>query len=116
MPRRSHLLFAAPLLIAAAVALVAVVLTTRSQTVAAGAEATRARPIGARSVVTPIPQATVNGSVPTPPAGSPPIAVMVDNYVDARPQYGLAEADVVYEALVEGGITRFEAVYFSADA
>lgn len=39
-----------------------------------------------------------------------PVAVMVDNYPDARPQHGLAEAEIVYEALVESGITRLMAV------
>ncbi len=40
-----------------------------------------------------------------------PVAVMVDNYNDARPQIGLDKANVVYEALAEGGISRFMAVY-----
>lgn len=40
-----------------------------------------------------------------------PVAVMVENMVSARPQSGLREAGVVYEALAEGGITRFMAVY-----
>jgi len=40
-----------------------------------------------------------------------PIAVMVENATEIRPQFGLGAASVVYEALVEGGITRFMAVY-----
>lgn len=40
-----------------------------------------------------------------------PIAVMVENLVTVRPQVGLQQANVVYEALAEGGITRFMAVY-----
>ncbi|RJO59414.1 DUF3048 domain-containing protein [Candidatus Parcubacteria bacterium] len=40
-----------------------------------------------------------------------PVAVMIDNASPARPQSGLQAASVVYEALVEGGITRFMAVY-----
>jgi hypothetical protein len=44
-----------------------------------------------------------------------PIAVMIDNFEAARPQSGLAAADVVYEALAEGGITRFLAIYDSPD-
>ncbi len=47
----------------------------------------------------------------TPTGPVYPLAVMVENMIDARPQSGLARADVVYEALVEGGITRFLAVY-----
>jgi hypothetical protein len=45
-----------------------------------------------------------------------PVAVMVDNWVDARPQYGLDRAEVVYEGLVEYGITRFMALYWRNDA
>jgi len=40
-----------------------------------------------------------------------PFAVMIENSVAARPQSGLDKADVVYEALAEGGITRMMAVY-----
>jgi hypothetical protein len=42
-----------------------------------------------------------------------PIMVMVENSPAARPQTGLTEADVVYEILAEGEITRFIAVYQS---
>lgn len=42
-----------------------------------------------------------------------PLCVIIENHPDARPHYGLAEADLVYEALAEGGITRFEAVVWS---
>ena len=45
-----------------------------------------------------------------------PLAVMIDNIIDATPQSGLDKADVVIEALVEGGITRFMALYQSRDA
>lgn len=38
-------------------------------------------------------------------------AVMIENSPDARPQSGLAEADVIFEAVAEGGITRFIALY-----
>jgi hypothetical protein len=44
------------------------------------------------------------------------LAVMVENQEDARPQTGLPEADVVYEALAEGGITRFVAIFMTNDA
>ncbi len=40
-----------------------------------------------------------------------PIAVMIDNSIDARPQFGLQSAGVVYETLAEGGITRLMAIY-----
>lgn len=45
-----------------------------------------------------------------------PLGVAIENHVDARPQSGLSAADVVYEAIAEGGITRFLAVYYCQDA
>jgi hypothetical protein len=36
---------------------------------------------------------------------------MIDNWLAAYPQSGLANASLVFEALAEGGITRFMAVY-----
>lgn len=41
-------------------------------------------------------------------------AVMIENSPDARPQSGLGEAEVVFEAVAEGGITRFIALYQTA--
>ncbi len=38
-------------------------------------------------------------------------AVMIENSPDARPQSGLKDAGIVYEAIAEGGITRFVAIY-----
>jgi hypothetical protein len=45
-----------------------------------------------------------------------PIMAMIENSVDARPQAGLSNADIVYETLAESGITRFMAVFWSQDA
>ncbi len=42
-----------------------------------------------------------------------PVAVMINNHDVARPQSGLNSADVVFEALAEGGITRFLAIFWS---
>lgn len=42
-----------------------------------------------------------------------PVVVMVENSPNARPQSGLHAADIVYETLAEGNITRFVAVYQS---
>jgi hypothetical protein len=47
------------------------------------------------------------GKVPHRPA----LAVKVENTSDAYPLAGLQNADIVYEELVEGGITRFMALY-----
>ncbi len=41
-----------------------------------------------------------------------PIATIIENHVDSRPPSGLSRADVVYEAVAEGGITRFLTVFY----
>jgi hypothetical protein len=46
----------------------------------------------------------------------PALAVKVDNLPEARPQYGLGSADVIYEEPVEGGLTRFIVIYQCRDA
>jgi hypothetical protein len=45
-----------------------------------------------------------------------PLGVMIENSIDARPQSGLSQADVVYEAVAEGGITRFLSIFYCQDA
>ncbi len=45
------------------------------------------------------------------PANAAVTCVMIENSTDARPQSGLRAAGVVYEAIAEGGISRFMAVY-----
>lgn len=41
-----------------------------------------------------------------------PLGVMIENHQDARPQSGLSSTDIVYEAVAEGGITRFLAIFY----
>jgi len=41
----------------------------------------------------------------------PVTAVMIENSLDARPQSGLGSAGVVFEAVAEGGVTRFLALF-----
>jgi len=41
-----------------------------------------------------------------------PLVIMIENSPDARPHSGLNRADIVYEAIAEGGVTRFMGVYF----
>ena len=41
------------------------------------------------------------------------VAVMVNNHPKARPQSGLDQADIVYELLAEGDVTRFLAIFQS---
>ena len=42
-----------------------------------------------------------------------PLSVKIENSPQARPQTGLSSADVVYESVAEGGITRFNAIFQS---
>lgn len=45
-----------------------------------------------------------------------PLGVMIENHQDARPQSGISFSDVVYEAVAEGGITRFLTVFYCQDS
>jgi hypothetical protein len=60
--------------------------------------------------------------VPAPLTGLPvdaerasrnPVALMIDDHPDARPQSGLSSADVVWHAPAEGGIPRYLAIWQS---
>lgn len=44
-----------------------------------------------------------------------PIAVMINNLKAALPQQGVSQADIIYEVLAEGGITRMLGVYQSVE-
>lgn len=44
-------------------------------------------------------------------ASQKPVAIMIGNTNDALPQYGLSQADVIYEAPAEGGITRLMPIF-----
>lgn len=73
-----------------------------------------ARPVVVQKAVTPAPAptplvSTLTG-LPISDASinqRPVTAVMIENSQDARPQSGLSQAGVVFEAIAEGGITRF---------
>jgi hypothetical protein len=43
------------------------------------------------------------------------VAAMINNHPDARPQSGLSQADIVYEILAEGNVTRFLAIFQSEE-
>jgi hypothetical protein len=62
-------------------------------------------------------QAPLDGLMVSQTAASRhPLAVIVENHPDARPQAGLDKASVIYEAIAEGGITRFMAIYGTNEA
>lgn len=68
----------------------------------------------------PVPMPTVASGVapltglPSSRSGTSAIVVKIDNSPKARPQAGLEVADVVIEQEVEGGITRFAAIFQSS--
>jgi hypothetical protein len=54
----------------------------------------------------------INGQmVSTAQANQVPLAVVIENSPESRPQAGLSQAALVFEVLTEGGITRYLAVY-----
>lgn len=70
-------------------------------------------------VPTPTPAAyrmPLTGLPAVQPMVTRPVLVTVENSPQARPQSGLDKADVVYEVLAEGEITRFLAIYQSQQA
>ena len=55
---------------------------------------------------------TLSGLLVDPSVNQRPVTgVMIENSEDARPQSGLSDASVVFEAIAEGGITRFLALF-----
>jgi hypothetical protein len=85
-----------------------------------------AKPPMEASVEGRVPEAASGPSASTPGPGPPPaldlsttiypLAVMIENAPESRPQSGLASADIVFEAMAEGEISRFMAVYVESDA
>ncbi|WP_166868077.1 DUF3048 domain-containing protein [Salinibacterium sp. ZJ70] len=63
----------------------------------------------------PIVYAPLTGVVIDDPASlaRPSLAAKIDNHPSARPQVGLETTDIVFEELVEGGLTRYVAVWHS---
>lgn len=45
-------------------------------------------------------------------SGRRPLTAVIENHLDSRPPSGVGRADVVYEAVAEGGITRFLNVFY----
>jgi hypothetical protein len=69
-----------------------------------------------RLVRIPRPRRVVTSTGSSAPLRHRPLAVMVENHPNARPQSGLDYADVVLEAPAEFGISRFIAFFISRDA
>ncbi|MGH9003911.1 MAG: DUF3048 domain-containing protein, partial [Acidimicrobiia bacterium] len=72
----------------------------------------------ATTLPAPAPDTYALTGLPSDPArvSRPGLVVKIDNAPKGRPQAGINEADVVVEEGVEGGITRFAAIFHSTDA
>lgn len=79
------------------------------------ASSKRPKPTPSTTTTVPVPTAPFTG-LPDPDGvanARSSVAVKIENAPEARPQSGLDVADIVYEEVVEGGITRFWAVFNS---
>jgi Protein of unknown function (DUF3048) N-terminal domain/Protein of unknown function (DUF3048) C-terminal domain len=84
-----------------------------------------ATPLAATATLAPT-ATTASDAVPCPLTGMPvsqatlaarrPILVQIGNSSPERPQFGLMQADMVFETIAEGGITRFSAIFLCQDA
>lgn len=65
----------------------------------------------------PLPRSPLSGIVTSQSvAVRRPVAVKLANDPGARPQWGISEAEVVYEHVTEGGVTRFTCLFVISDA
>jgi hypothetical protein len=71
---------------------------------------------GATPAPPPVVDDPLDGWPETPDqAARRPLGVIIENFPSARPQWGLSLAERVYEALTEGGITRYLAIFRRRD-
>lgn len=75
--------------------------------------AVKTAPVVVKKVVAPVKVPSTLTGLPVDASinQGPVTGVMIENSLDARPQSGLSQAGVVFEAIAEGGITRFLALY-----
>ncbi len=119
-PRERRSLVAAAAIGAAAVTALGVTLAVMLSGSPAPPRPAAPSPSRTHVTATPHPTATPSrGPLLDPFTGKPAralgpvLAVKIDNIVNARPQTGMQSADIVYVIPVEGGLTRFMAVYSS---
>jgi len=101
----------------AAVGLTGLVLSACTSSPTKHADAPKPKPTTTTASTVPPPPCPLTG-LPAPGGAvpqRPAIAVKIDNYPAGRPQVGLDKADIVFEEPVEGGITRYAAVFQCQD-
>lgn len=104
-------------------AVVALGLVTLLAACTGGTAAPTEPPVTQPAVITPAkhaapapvvpPRWVLTGVAATELVERPALAVKIENPKEVRPQTGLDQADVVWEQVVEGGVTRFVAVFHS---
>ncbi|MBP2000871.1 hypothetical protein J2Z69_001902 [Paenibacillus shirakamiensis] len=87
---------------------------TATDTAKPGGDGNNSKPAPVEGDTTPLVSKLTGRPQDQAQANTRPLAVMVNNAPAARPQSGLLEADIVYEVLAEGGITRLVAIYQSS--
>lgn len=107
--RIATLLIIGGILILAAASIAAYVMLRPSEV----SELTPIKPTAKKEVPKPVYYAPLTGlEIADEAAKSKPVtAIMIENSPDARPQSGIKDSAIVYEAIAEGGITRFLVLY-----
>jgi len=88
-------------------------LAAPTTTTVAPSTTTTSPPVATTTEAPPVPVAQFTGEELVDPISRPAFLVKIDNHQLARPQWGINQADVVFEELVEGNITRFAAIFHS---
>ena len=91
------------------VAALAIIISICSVFISCGNSDVKEDPVITPTEEAPAPTQPPKPKIPELPGG---VLSMVDNHPDARPQSGLDKADLVYEIIAEGGITRYMAMFY----
>ncbi|MDF0512791.1 DUF3048 domain-containing protein [Agromyces sp. H3Y2-19a] len=103
----------AVLVLAAAVLVTAACQSSPPEPTEAPTPSAEPRPVGTSQPVA-VSFSPLRGTTTDPAAPAhPSLAVKIDDHEEARPQIALNRTDLVFEELVEGGITRYVAVWHS---
>ncbi|GAA0691168.1 DUF3048 domain-containing protein [Kitasatospora atroaurantiaca] len=110
-PLRTRVLALVAAGLAVAIAVVLAIPGGHSRAPVASAPAPSPSPSPTGPSPSPSPTETVSPLTGLPGEAGRILAVKIDNIVNARPQTGVNSADVVYAIEVEGGLSRFLAIY-----
>jgi hypothetical protein len=111
LSRKKKILVSAITVLVVAVLVVGGLLLFPSKPAPVAKKVAVAKPIIIKPVSTTVASPLTGVQVAPAIAKLPVTGVMVENSDEARPQSGLSQAGIIFEALAEGGITRFMAVF-----